>query len=165
MNATLIKSNTLLKKYLADNQIIGVFVDKDIYSGVYKVYEATSATSGFSIGDYFKTKKAAHIKALEWSNWTKLPVLDGRKKNPVKKKKHFSKVAKKKPKVRRTKKKLLNKYYLGVVQGNIYYWINDTRFNTSRKNAAVYSSAETAIKKAKDLGKVLNRFIGVYRSK
>lgn len=72
----------------------------------------------------------------------------------------------KKNPVRPLKKKLLNKYYLGVSKGTkIYYWINDTRFDTSRKNAAVYTSAETALKKAKNLGAVLNKFIGVYRSK
>ena len=82
MDASLIKDPALLKKYLKDNGIIGVYVDKDNYSGSYKVFEAVGNGAGYPTGDFFKVKKAAHLKALKWANHTGLPVI---KSNPAKK--------------------------------------------------------------------------------
>lgn len=144
MDATLIKTATSLKKYLADNKIIGVYAAQDSYSKMYKVYEATSATSGFSTGDYFKTKKAAHISALKWANHTGLPVI---KSNPASRKKKVKVKRVRNNPVRALKLKKGRDMYTICYQkkylGKVYYYTGKS-FDTNKKNRALYTSVLAA---------------------
>lgn len=93
-----------------------------------------------------------------------LPKYQARKRATLKRRR--KKVKAKKNPVRPLKKKSQRKYYLGIVRDKkIHFWINDTRFNTSRIGAASYTSAEVAVKKSRDLEKSLGTYIGVYATK
>ena len=66
------------RAYLQNNRIVGWFADYDIQTGAWRLFEATSKTSGWPTDIHYPTKDDAITAGKAWEEITGLPRLDRR---------------------------------------------------------------------------------------